>query len=130
MLYDEALWKEVGSGCCEAIYHYLIPTGSPLVSYVNMELAYFAPKVGTKVKAAKGSEESDQGSREVVPVKLWQVVDDIDAEWRALPKGEKRPLVRVRAPARFISCTVDAISTRPPACVYPVWDRMAFSLRG
>jgi hypothetical protein len=93
MLYDEALWKEVGSGCCEAIYHYLIPAGSPLVSDVNMELAYFAPKVGTRVKASKGSEESDQGKGEMVPVKFMQVIDDIDAEWRALPKGEKRPIV-------------------------------------
>jgi hypothetical protein len=129
MLYDELLWKEVGKGCCEAIYHYLIPVGSPLVSYVKMELAYFAQKVGTKVKAAKGSEEPEQGQRVNVPVKLARLTDDVVTDWRSLPKGEKRPLVRVKAPSSFLICGPDDLSTRPPQCVYPKWERMTFTLR-
>ncbi|KAK8854047.1 hypothetical protein M9Y10_016597 [Tritrichomonas musculus] len=43
VLYDEIIWKELGSKCGEGVYHLLTKNSSPLASYVEREIMLITP---------------------------------------------------------------------------------------
>ena len=121
MLYDEILWKMLGASCGEAIYHLLIPTASPLFSYVNKELVYFMPNSG---KNEKKTEEE----KEEVPVRLNEATDDKEVDLAPILKeGMEGHKLRVKKPDSFFKFDVSQIDTKPPKEVVPKWKLMEFN---
>ena len=121
MLYDEVLWKEVGSQCGEAIYHYLIPTTSPLVSYVNRELEYFVKK--PKPEPATQSEEDTPGKQRVLVLKRREGIEE---ELSRFTPTENLVL-HVEPPDSTLACAIETMTTTPPPVVHPRWAKLHFS---
>ena len=120
MLYDEILWKDVGAKCGEAIYHYLIPTASPLVAYVNKELEFFATKPKQRKKRSNDFKILVNKKKDALAEEL--------AQFPVNPDGS-RPLVRVRRPTRMLECTIHTLSTTPPDTIWVRWERIPLDVR-
>lgn len=122
MLYDEVLWKEVGAKCGAAIYHYLIPTASPLAAYVNKELLFFAANPNASKKGKKICKPRIFCAKNAC---------DIETEVNAYPTNEdgSRKLLRTEDPTETLSCEVDSISLTPPEHLLTRWNTMPLVTR-
>jgi hypothetical protein len=116
-LYDEILWKELGLKCGVAVYHMLKGQNLPLVSYVDRELAFLAPR-------PRPLGETEE--REQVPVRF---ADDGAAE--AAGKPRPKPLQNMfytKKPAAFLRVDPGGIQTLSHGVQCPVWNQMQFPI--
>ena len=134
LLYDETLWKKVGADCGLAIYHYLIPTASPLVSYVNKELAFFAPKI-TKDEIKQSDQDNISKPSDRLPcVVCKKVTKDnfyekmsyrLNHEHSFFDESQHK-ILREKQPQTFLSFDPDQISDKPPPIITSNWKQMEF----
>ena len=121
MLYDEVLWKEVGAQCGEAIYHYLIPTASPLVSYVTREIEFFAPKSHTDQNT-----ETTEDTTEKQRVMILRRRETIEEELGAFTPSDD-VVLHTASPSATMSCPLSDITTTPPPVIHPRWQSLVFN---
>jgi hypothetical protein len=116
-LYDEILWKELGAQCGVGFYHLMVNDESPLVNYVERELAYLSPK---PVPLAHGEDVEE------VPVEF---ADDAATERPSARKGRiGQNMFFMKKPTLFLGCNPAAISTTSTGVRTPQWAQMQFLL--
>lgn len=131
MLYDELLWKNIGHGMGEAIYHLMIPTASPIVSYVNKELAFFAPRLSSQDSDNSQSTQIEETVKVNVSYEKFKDNNPL-AGFNAEPVTKSdgsRLLYRVKAPEVLLEVDPDMISNSPPPLILPKWDQLKFNVK-
>jgi hypothetical protein len=119
VLYDESIWKEIGTKCGEAIYHLLVKPVSPLNSYVEKEIALL--KQWSNEEECSGDEnlivrieEDDDFGNQFGPGRCWE-------------NDEKMGMLTMKEPQSHFVINPRMISTESPGYCNPKWDHMEFS---
>lgn len=137
LLYDEVLWKNVGADLAYGIYHFLIPTFSPVYNYVSKELAFFEPKTTKEAKELRELREltrkkqicKPKSSESDLLISYDLSHEDIKPNFvEQLLKGrsaDQGPL-KVQNPKSFLKCDINDIGTTQPSYVSPKWNQTFF----
>lgn len=134
LLYDEVLWKKVGSDFALGLYHFLIPTQSPVYNYVNKELIFFEPKTS---KEARKLRELREFNRKKSTIKKDDEIDwflnQNDGKIKSNPlepfqnnKQLIQGFLKVQKSNSFFSCNISNISTTQPASLTTKWNQTYF----
>lgn len=132
-LYDELIWKEIGTKCGGAIYHLLNGNQSPLVSYVSKEMSFLAPRP----LPLKNNEE-----RKVVPINFddederkrkkifTQRNDDKAAAINALggANNNSKNVFHIKQLTSFLGVDPSQINANANVITTPKWDQLQFVL--
>lgn len=121
-LYDEILWKKVGADCGIAIYHYLIPTQSPCVSYVNKELDFFGAQ---NPLGGYNDGKYESADNETDLIFQGKIKGHNDNRHVLVNKSEK--LFKFKHHQQLMKVDESQISTTPPKILNPKWRHPALS---
>jgi hypothetical protein len=119
-LYDEPLWKDLGMKCGLSVYHLMIHGDSPLVNYVDKEVAFLSPK------------PLPLGRREERPEVPVTFCSDALMEGPALKKPMLKGLTQstyfLKKPTAFLGADPDGIQTTSNGVKSPQWTQLQFAL--
>ncbi|OHT15537.1 Clan MC, family M14, Zinc carboxypeptidase-like metallopeptidase [Tritrichomonas foetus] len=115
-LYDEILWKELGSKCGGAVYHLLNGNDSPLVSYVGKEISFLAPRP----LPLANNEERDE-----VQINF---TDSEAVQPHPPPPKNGQNLFHMKQPTSYLNADINAISTNSNGINTPQWKQLQFVL--
>ena len=136
LLYDEVLWKKVGSDLALGLYHFLIPTLSPVYNYVNKELIYFEPKTSKEAKKLREMRKLNR-KKSNLSIKnenecgllLNEFTNKIKTNILEQLQRQNIPdqgFLKVQRSNTFFSCNIKDIKTTQPALVTPRWNQTYF----
>ena len=127
ILYDEAIWKELGKKCGESIYHLVAKDTSPLFQFVSRELALMS-RLETETKDDEAVTVDVQFAPLEPDVSAHTEVGMISRQ-RGTHGSMANNLLRLRQPTTFLTASAHTITDMPPECIRPRWGRMQFGSR-
>lgn len=113
-LYDEILWKELGSKCGHAVYHLMIDSDSPLVAYVDKEVGFMSPR---PLPLSLNEERTE------IPVEFCEDQEQPEKVPRKKVHGN---IFLSKKPASFLKTNVSEISATSDGVKTPQWTPMQF----
>ena len=113
-LYDETLWKELGSKAGEAVFHCLTKDNSPLAKYVIKELEFISPQP-----------ERPKMEEDVV-CKFNEEEDNNNIGQK--PRVGQIGLYHIRQPTMMLNIEPEALSTQSKEITSPHWIQMQYVL--
>ncbi|OHS94397.1 hypothetical protein TRFO_39428 [Tritrichomonas foetus] len=130
VLYDENVWKELGSKCGEGVYHMVTKDTSPLAYYVMQELQMITP-------LDNNDEEEDSRNHKnnlvvIHPNHNLNEEDESD-ENEFIGKRKTRygtpSLFHMENPKNFMIANPKIITDRPPGYIAPKWSQIQLTKR-
>ena len=124
ILYDISLWKKIGEKCIEAIYHLLIPSSSPLVSYVNKELQFFISNTNRRAEKRNWDDDSTEDSSFIIPFLESEIKEEENS--LLLKSRNKGNLIKNKEELKFLKILPEMIKFEPPSKIYPKWNQLYY----
>lgn len=132
VLYDETIWKEIGSKCGESFFHLL--TKSSLYQLCKREMYFLSPPPPPTLPpppSLQGINEEDNNvttSSEITQPKKESRRDmDFVASSVNRTRSSGQPtLLKLKNPSNFLTANSRIISTHSPGYAAPKWTQMQF----
>lgn len=130
ILYDEKIWKEIGSKCAESLFHLL--SKSSLYQLCKKEMHFLSPP--KMIVQQKNDDDQKDEKDHFQPVHFGQIQKELNRkEMEFGIMGVKRTksngqptLLKLRQPSSFLTANSRIISTHSPGYSAPKWAQMQF----
>lgn len=127
ILYDESIWKELGTKCAESLFHLL--TQSSLYQLCKKEMHFLSPPPFSIQSNLKNDEDENQS--QTVHFGQIQKERKREIEFGVLSVNRTRSngqptLLKLRPPSTFLTANSRIISTHSPGYSAPKWAQMQF----